>query len=41
VLTTDSQILPLDEVYVAQAWMSCAPNEFVHVELDAQEVRFT
>jgi hypothetical protein len=41
VLTTDSQILALDEVYVAQAWMSGAPNEFVHVELDAQEVRFT
>ena len=41
VLTTDSQILALDEVYVAQAWMSGEPQQFVHIELDAQDVRFT
>lgn len=41
VLTTDSQILALDDVYVAAASMSAEPDELVHISLDAQAVRFT
>lgn len=41
VLTTDSQILALDEVYITQAWVSAEPDQYVHIAMEAQEVRFT